>query len=168
MAKDKKSVIFYVDWIDIFDDLEDDEAGRLIKHFTRYINDKNPDPPDRLTSLLFKQIKTTLKRDLKKWEDKSQKNRENAIKRWHNNNANACDGKKRNAKHADSVSDIGLAILFSFFYMVTLVISALLLTIRYAFVAIGVVLFPIAIFFYYFPPMRQYGSLILNFLGTVV
>lgn len=69
---------------------------------------------------------------------------------------------------ADSVSDIGLAILFSFFYMVTLVISALLLTIRYAFVAIGVVLFPIAIFFYYFPPMRQYGSLILNFLGTAI
>jgi hypothetical protein len=105
MAEGKNSIIVYRDWIDIFEDLEDDEAGRLIKHFFRYVNDQNPDPPDRLTGLMFKTIKSTLKRDLKLWEAKSQKNRENAIKRWHNNNTTACDGIKRNAKNADNDSD---------------------------------------------------------------
>lgn len=105
MAEGKNSIVVYRDWIDIFDDLEDDEAGRLIKHFFRYVNDLNPESPDRLTSLLFKQIKSTLKRDLKKWEDKSLINRENALKRWHKNNANAYERKKRNANNADSVSD---------------------------------------------------------------
>ena len=104
MANGKNTIVVYRDWIDIFDDLEDDEAGRLIKHFFRYINDKNPDAPDRLTSLLFKPIKSTLKRDLKKWEAKSLKNSENAKMRWHKEDANACERTNRNAKHADSDS----------------------------------------------------------------
>lgn len=64
MAKDKKSVLVYADWITTFEELEDDEAGRLIKHFFRYINDQDPEPPDRLTKLVFENIKAQLKRDL--------------------------------------------------------------------------------------------------------
>jgi len=71
MAENKKSIIVYADWIDKFEELEDDEAGRLIKHFFRYVNDKNPEYPDRTTKLMFIDIKNTLKRDLDKWEDKS-------------------------------------------------------------------------------------------------
>lgn len=33
MAEDKNGVIIYADWIDKFEELADDEAGRLIKHF---------------------------------------------------------------------------------------------------------------------------------------
>ncbi len=69
MAENKKRIVVYADWIDKFDPLEDEEAGRLIKHFFRYVNDKNPDPPDRLTQLLFVDIKNQLKRDLAKWEE---------------------------------------------------------------------------------------------------
>jgi len=68
MAVDKNSIIVYADWIELFEALEDDEAGRLIKHFFRYVNDQNPEPPDRLTELSFIPMKTSLKRDLKKWE----------------------------------------------------------------------------------------------------
>lgn len=71
MAENKKSVIVYADWIDKFEELEDDEAGRLIKHFFRYVNDLNPEYPDRTTKLMFIDIKATLKRDLTKWEDKA-------------------------------------------------------------------------------------------------
>jgi len=71
MAENKKRVVVYADWIDKFEELEDDEAGRLIKHFFRYINDLNPEPPDRITKLTFIDIKNTLKRDLDKWEEKS-------------------------------------------------------------------------------------------------
>lgn len=68
MATDKKGVIVYADWIDKFEELEDDEAGRLIKHFFRYVNDLKPEYPDRITKLSFIDIEKSLKRDLKKWE----------------------------------------------------------------------------------------------------
>lgn len=68
MAENKKKVIVYADWLNVFIKLTDDEAGKLIKHFFKYINDLNPEAPDRLTELLFEPIKTILKIDLKKWE----------------------------------------------------------------------------------------------------
>ncbi len=71
MAENKKSIIVYADWINKFEELDDDEAGRLIKHFFRYVNDLNPEYPDRTTKLMFIDIKATLKRDLIKWEDKA-------------------------------------------------------------------------------------------------
>ena len=70
MAENKKSIIVYSDWIELFESLTDDEAGKLIKHFFRYVNDKNPTAPDRITELSFIPIKQSLKRDLEKWEDK--------------------------------------------------------------------------------------------------
>jgi hypothetical protein len=69
MAENKKSVILYVDLITTFDNLTDEEAGKLIKHYLRYVNDLNPTPPDRLTQLMFEPIKLQLKRDLQKWEN---------------------------------------------------------------------------------------------------
>ena len=68
MAENKKSIIVYADWIELFESLTDDEAGKLIKHFFRYVNDLNPSPPDRITELSFIPIKQSLKRDLDKWE----------------------------------------------------------------------------------------------------
>jgi len=82
MAEGKNKIIFYRDWVDQFRDLTDDEAGRLIKHIMLYVNDENPTPPDRLTELLFKPFKAQLKRDLDKWEAKSQQASEAAKKRW--------------------------------------------------------------------------------------
>lgn len=70
MAEGKNKIIVYADWIEIFEPLSDDEAGRLIKHFFRYVNDQNPEPLDRTVMLLFDgAIKPTLKRDLRKWEE---------------------------------------------------------------------------------------------------
>ena len=104
MAKDKKSVLIYVDWIATFNKLEDDEAGRLIKHFFSYVNDLNP-TSDRLTELLFEPIKQQLKRDLKAYEQTCERNSLNASLRWNKNNATACDRIRPNAKHADNDID---------------------------------------------------------------
>lgn len=79
MAENKKSFIAYADWIDVFDQLEDDEAGRLVKHLFRYVNDLSPDPEDRLTKMCFISIKAALKRDLAKYE-KIRKKRSDAGK----------------------------------------------------------------------------------------
>lgn len=80
MAENKKSIIVYADWMELFDALQDDEAGRLIKHFFRYVNDLDPKAPDRITELSFIQIKQSLKRDLKKYENYINKQKTNGLK----------------------------------------------------------------------------------------
>lgn len=85
MAKDKKTIVIYADYLSTFDKLTDEEAGKLIKHLLRYVNDLNPET-DRITELLFEPIKQQLKRDLIKWEEvkgkRSEAGKEGAKKRW--------------------------------------------------------------------------------------
>lgn len=68
----------------------------------------------------------------------------------------------------DSTINIGLEIIFSFSYIITLLIASFILIIRYGIVAVGVVLFPLAIFSYFLPPLRPYGLLLLHFLGVCI
>jgi len=105
MAENKNKVIVYTDWISTFESLTDEEAGKLIKHFFQYVNDKNPEAPDRLTRLLFEPLKQTLKRDLKVYQAICLKNKNNADMRWVNYNATASGRMPMDAKHADSDSD---------------------------------------------------------------
>lgn len=101
MAENKKSILFYVDWGETFDQLPDQEAGKLIKHLCDYVRDKNPKSDSILINSVFANMKNTLKRDLNKWHAKSEKNRENANKRWNKENANAYERIKTDAKNAD-------------------------------------------------------------------
>lgn len=98
MANDKKSVLLYCDIIHTVEQLDDVDAGMLFKHYLRYINDQNPEPPSKLIQIVFEPIKQNLKRDLKKWESKSLKNKENAKMRW---NANASERTNGDANYAD-------------------------------------------------------------------
>lgn len=102
MAKDKKSFLLYCDQIHLFEGLDDAEAGRLIKHIFNYVNDKNPEPIDKITKIAFEPIKHQLKRDLVKYEALKNKNSLNARKRW---DAVASNGMPNDAKHADTVTD---------------------------------------------------------------
>jgi len=76
MAEGKKSALVYCDFIHSVEPLTDEEAGKVFKHFLRYINDLNPQPPDRLTGLIFEPWKQSLKRDLRKWESICEKRSE--------------------------------------------------------------------------------------------
>lgn len=69
MAQGKKSFIAYSDWDGMFQALPDEIAGKLIKHIFSYVNDRNPQSEDYIINALFEQVKSTLKRDLKKWEE---------------------------------------------------------------------------------------------------
>jgi hypothetical protein len=73
MAKGKKSFTAYCDWISTFENLDDAEAGILIKHILRYVNDKNPESKEPVIKYTFPLIQATLKRDLKKWENERKK-----------------------------------------------------------------------------------------------
>lgn len=80
MAQGKKSFIAYSDWHGTFKSLPDEVAGKLIKHIFSYVNDENPSTDDYIINALFEQIKSTLKRDLVKWETQTEQ-RSNAGKR---------------------------------------------------------------------------------------
>jgi len=58
----------YADQIHLFESLTDEEAGKVVKHLFRYVNDLNPELPDRTTQLIFEPIKQQLKRDLESWK----------------------------------------------------------------------------------------------------
>jgi len=120
MAEGKNKIIVYRDWITTFDPLTDDEAGRLIKHFFRYVNDQQPEAPDRLTSLLFEPIKQTLKRDLRRYEKICLRNQQNGTlggrpKETHNNPKKP-SGVKRNPNKPDNDNDSDINISFEFFW----------------------------------------------------
>ncbi len=66
----------------------------------------------------------------------------------------------------DNLINIGLEISLGSVYMVVLLLSAVILAVRYLIVSMGVVLVPWAIFLYFIPPLKAYGKLILNFLGV--
>ena len=69
---------------------------------------------------------------------------------------------------ADNIVNIGLQFFFGIFYVITLIVTILLLTLRYMLVAIGVVFIPLGIFCYFIPPLQSYGKLTLNFLGICI
>jgi hypothetical protein len=68
MATGKKSFVLYSDQKELFDSLPDEQAGKLIKHIFKYVNDENPTSEDALVNLAFISVKASLKRDLQKWE----------------------------------------------------------------------------------------------------
>jgi hypothetical protein len=72
MAQGKKSFVAYSDWKDVFDELPDEDAGKLIKHIFAYVNDEDPISDSVLIKAVFANIKSTLKRDLDKWESQLQ------------------------------------------------------------------------------------------------
>lgn len=80
MAKDKKSFVAYCDWLESFEELTDEEAGRLAKHLFRYVNDLDPEAPDKITKMCFIPIKQSLKRDLVKYEERAERARLNGAK----------------------------------------------------------------------------------------
>ena len=68
MAKDKKTVQFYADWYETFKALDNETAGKLIKHMFSFVNDEDPVSEDQLINLLFIPFKATFERDLVKWK----------------------------------------------------------------------------------------------------
>ncbi len=68
----------------------------------------------------------------------------------------------------DSIPNILLQIVFTIPYVFVLLTTTLLLIIRYIIVTVGVVIFPIGIFCYFVPPLRDYGQFIFHLLGTMI
>ena len=107
MAENKKKVVVYTDWLQNFEDLTDEELGKLMRHFFEYINDLNPVLEDRLLKIAWKPLENTLKRDLKKWESFVDKQKENGSKGGRPKSTQKTQAFNQEPKKADSdnVSD---------------------------------------------------------------
>lgn len=72
MATEKKSFLLYVDVLHTVKHLNNEQAGELFKHILAYVNDEEPETENHLIKIAFEPIKQSLKRDLKKWENKQE------------------------------------------------------------------------------------------------
>jgi len=72
MAENKNAVLLYCDIIHTVEKLDDVTAGKLFKHYLRYINDLHPKTDELLVEISFEPIRQNLKRDLVKWEETSE------------------------------------------------------------------------------------------------
>ena len=68
----------------------------------------------------------------------------------------------------DDITNIGLQFVFTFPYIICLLLTLILLTLRYMIVSVGVILFPIGIFFYFIGPLNNFGRLLINFLFVTI
>jgi len=76
----KESFIGYCEWLQVTEELTNEEAGQLFKHLLLYVNDKDPDTENKIIRIAFQPIKNQLKRDLKKWDNYIIKQRANGEK----------------------------------------------------------------------------------------
>jgi len=102
MATEKKSFLLYCDVIHTVEKMKDVDAGALLKHILRYVNDQQPVTDNPIVEIAFEPIRQSLKRDLLKYENIRTRNSANAKKRW---DAKECDRIPNDTKNADSDSD---------------------------------------------------------------
>ncbi|MBI2657617.1 hypothetical protein HYX08_02890 [Candidatus Woesearchaeota archaeon] len=69
---------------------------------------------------------------------------------------------------ADNITDIGIQLILLLPYLITLLITVIFLSLRYLLVAVGVLFFPIGLFFNFLPPTQSYGKLIIHCLLVVI
>jgi hypothetical protein len=68
----------------------------------------------------------------------------------------------------DNITNVGLELTFAIPYLASILITLVLLTLRYIIVSSGVIFFAIGIFLYFIDPLKQYGKLIINFLIATI
>ena len=108
--QNKDSFVLYTKYIEIFKELSDEDAGKLIKVILEYVNDMNPEP-EGLTKIAFIPIKQQLKEDLVKWKEEKEKrslagnkgmeSRYNNVNKElpNDNNVSKCYNKTNNVKN---------------------------------------------------------------------
>lgn len=77
MAENKKGFLLYADLIHTVEKMPVEMAGELFITILQYVNDQNPKPKDLTIELVFEGIKHQLKRDLRKYEQRAERSRNN-------------------------------------------------------------------------------------------
>jgi len=104
----KKSFVLYTDQREVFDELSDEDAGKLIKHIFSYVNDEDPITEDKLLKVAFLPIKTQLKRDLKMWDEKKEQRAEAGKKGGLAKSSNAKQSLAKPSNATNDVANLGV------------------------------------------------------------
>ena len=106
---EKKSIMLYLDTIDQWDMLTDEQAGKLIKALLRFGNTGEQfETTDGMLRMAFGFIAAQIERDNEKWEKTCEKRREAVAKRWNKNNTkdtSEYNSIQVNTKDTDTVTD---------------------------------------------------------------
>lgn len=96
------SFIIYTSYLKIFEQLTDAQLGQLTRHMLSFAKTgEEPNIEDPIVKLSFAFIKDDMERNKRKYEEKCERLRANARKRWDNKkqlDAEACEGMQ---KHTD-------------------------------------------------------------------
>lgn len=104
--KERKSFLFYYDWANIYEPLDDIRKAKLITATIRYAKDNTDTRFDDLTlKVIFNVIKDTIDRDSARYNERCLKNAENIKKRW-DKKANEYERIQTNTNYTDIDKDI--------------------------------------------------------------
>jgi len=78
--KNNETFVLHRDLIHTVEHLTDEQAGDLLKHILRYVNDLNPQTDNFITKLAFQPVRQQIENDLAKRKATSEKNRANGKK----------------------------------------------------------------------------------------
>ena len=107
-----KGMFFFYDWMDLFDELDDAEVGRVVKAIVHYAQSGEMEEfSDRGLRIVMKSMKASIDLSAKKSKDISEVRKGAANKRWNANeckdmqtDANAYFASEQNANDAISIS----------------------------------------------------------------
>jgi ATP-dependent protease HslVU (ClpYQ) ATPase subunit len=102
--ENKKSFLLYADIIHTVNKLPNEKAGELFKLILDYVNDNDPETEDLILQIAFEPIKQNLKRDLQKWKNISDRNRENGKKGGRPKKTKITQSDNLEPKKADNVN----------------------------------------------------------------
>ena len=111
MVQGKKSFIIYTDSRGMVNKLSNERAGILFKTLFSYCDDENPICDDEVIDMAFEHFKNILKRDLKKYENIVERNRNNGKNGGRPKNPVGyleSEENPRKPKKADSDNDIDI------------------------------------------------------------
>ena len=86
--KGKNRFYVYLDTLSYFDDLTDEQMGKLYKAQLQYASGIVPEIDDPVVRGVFVAVKARMDSDNKEYLDQCQKNRENIRNRWNKNDTN--------------------------------------------------------------------------------
>ena len=100
----RKSFILHKDSLDILDQLNDEQAGRLFKAIFQYQKTGDFANLDQFTKIILTPFISQFKRDEDKWLNVVERNKANIAKRWNTKNTTGKTGIPKNTKNTDSDS----------------------------------------------------------------
>lgn len=103
----KNNVLIYTEWLEIIEDLDDQEISALFQNILRYQSGVELLPMNKSTRIAFKPIKQAIDRDNEAYAEKCRKNKENADKYWKNHkNKNDNERIRTNANDNERIRTI--------------------------------------------------------------